>query len=222
MRKYITACMTIIFLLSFINILNYYNDSKHTQQLITQTKSFINSTTQTYIDHDSLLNNNTDYIGWLEVYETNIDYPFVQTKDNKYYLHHSFNKKKSDAGWVFLDYRNDIYKDKNIVIYAHDRKDKTMFGTLKNVFKKDNQLIKIYLKDKTYTYQVFSTYTIKTEDYYITTDFSNKSFSNFIKKKKKRSNHNYNINVNNNDYILTLSTCYTKDKKLVVHAKRID
>ena len=123
---------------------------------------------------------------------------------------------------MFLDYRNDIYKDKNIVIYAHDRKDKTMFGTLKNVFKKDNQLIKIYLKDKTYTYQVFSTYTIKTEDYYITTDFSNISFSNFIKTIKKRSNHNYNINVNNNDYILTLSTCYTKDKKLVVHAKRID
>ena len=48
-----------------------------------------------------LINNHTK--GWIQVNGTNINYPFVQTNNNKYYLNHSFNKKRNDAGWVFLD-----------------------------------------------------------------------------------------------------------------------
>ena len=88
------------------------------------------------VNIDNLFNQNNDIVGWINVPGTNINYPFVQTKDNKYYLTHSLDKSKNSAGWVFLDYRNDINNlSKNTIIYAHGRTDKTMFGSLKNILK---------------------------------------------------------------------------------------
>ena len=60
------------------------------------------------VDFTELKKVNSDVKGWIQVNGTNINYPFVQTKDTKFYLNHSFDKKYNDAGWVFLDYRNNI------------------------------------------------------------------------------------------------------------------
>lgn len=94
------------------------------------------------------INSNTK--GWIQVNGTNINYPFVQGKDNKYYLTHSFDKSYNSAGWVFLDYRNNINSlSKNTIIYAHGRLDTTMFGSLKNILKSgwlnntDNYVVKL-------------------------------------------------------------------------------
>ena len=43
----------------------------------------------------------------------------------------------------------------------------------------------------------------------------------FINKLKKRSVHNYKVNVTKDDFILTLSTCYQENQKVVLHAKLI-
>ena len=127
-----------------------------------------------------------------------------------------------------MDYRNDKkFNNKNTIIYAHARKDKTMFGTLKNTLtkkwykNKDNHIITINLENETLYYQIFSSYHIKTEDYYITTNFNDKDFKTFINKIKKRSIYNYNVDITIDDYILTLSTCYNNTDKTVVHAKLI-
>ena len=85
------------------------------------------------VDFNGLKRTNPDVVGWLKVNGTNINYPFVQSSDNDYYLTHSFNKSYNGGGWVFLDYRNNGTNNKNTIIYAHGRSDKTMFGTLKNV-----------------------------------------------------------------------------------------
>jgi len=229
MRNIITACMTIIFLfiITFI-ILNIYKwkvDSYHTKEQITEIKKIIdNPIKKKFIDLDNLSKKNKDTLGYIIVNNTNINYPFVKTDNNDYYLDHSFNKKKNDAGWIFMDYRNNI-NDKNIILYGHDRKDNTMFGTLKYTLKKDwqkdkaNHIITLFISNEKRLYQVFSTYTIKTENYYITTDFKKNSFSKFIKTIKNRSNYNYDVEVNENDNILTLSSCYTEKEKVVLHAK---
>ena len=57
------------------------------------------------VNISELKKKNSDTVGWIQVNGTNINYPFVQTTDNDYYLTKSFNKKKSSAGWVFMDYR---------------------------------------------------------------------------------------------------------------------
>lgn len=83
------------------------------------------------VDFNGLKRTNPDVVGWLKVNGTNINYPFIQSSDNDYYLTHSFNKSYNRGGWVFLDYRNNGTNNKNTIIYAHGRSDKTMFGTLK-------------------------------------------------------------------------------------------
>ena len=181
------------------------------------------------VDFEELKKKNKDTKGWIQLSGTNINYPFVQAKDNKYYLTHSFEKKYTDAGWVFLDYRNDINNlSKNNIIYGHARLNKTMFGTLKNVLTKkwynnsDNHVIKLSTEKENTLWQIFSVYSIKTETYYITTDFKNDDdFKKFIDTVKKRSKYKFDANVSVNDTLLTLSTCHKTDEKIVVHAKLI-
>lgn len=181
------------------------------------------------VDFNDLNKKNSDTRGWIQVPGTNINYPFVQSKDNKYYLTHSFEKKYTDAGWVFLDYRNDINNlSKNNIIYGHARLDKTMFGSLRNTLKnswfnnKDNRIIKVSSENENTLWQIFSIYHIKTESYYITVNFKNdEEFQKYIDKSLKRSVYNFNTNVTVDDTILTLSTCYGDHEKLVVQAKLI-
>ena len=90
------------------------------------------------VNFDELIKKNSDTIAWINVNNTNINYPVVQTNDNEYYLTHSYDKSSNEAGWVFLDFRNHSdFSDRNNIIYAHSRLDKTMFGSLSRVLKSD-------------------------------------------------------------------------------------
>lgn len=181
------------------------------------------------VDITELKEKNSDTVGWINVNNTNINYPFVQTKDNSYYLNHSFDKKYNEAGWVFLDYRNNNdLNNKNTILYAHSRLDKTMFGSLSKVLKsswynnKDNHIIRLSTDTENTLWQIFSVYKIPEESYYITTNFnSNEEYTKFLNTIKQRSIHNFNTNLDTNDKILTLSTCYSDTERTVVHAKLI-
>ena len=134
------------------------------------------------------------------------------------------------SGWIFSDYHNKFDNtDNNIVIFGHNTHDGSMFGTLKNTLSEnwqkneDNLKIVLVTEKNTYYYQVFSTYEINPEKYYIKTEFKNiEEVGEFINKVKARSNHNYNIKVKSSDKILTLSSCTSSGtKRVVLHAKLI-
>lgn len=180
------------------------------------------------VDFNELKSINNNVIGWIKVNGTDINYPFVQASDNKYYLTHSFDNSWNSAGWVFLDSRNNKTNNKNTIIYAHGRTDKTMFGTLKNVLSStwqnnsNNYVIKISTESENSLWQIFSTYHIPTTSDYLITDFNNDDeFIGFTNKLIDRSLFNFNTSVNASDNILTLSTCYNNSDKMVVHAKLI-
>lgn len=182
------------------------------------------------VKFDSLLEKNSDTIGFINVKGTNINYPIVQSDDNDYYLTHAFDKSKNDAGWVYLDYRNNNqFNDDNSIIYGHGRLNKTVFGSLKNLLtkswqqNKDNYTISISSPTMNYVYQIFSIYTIESETYYITPTFSNKEDkAKWVSTMKERNVSIINTDVNENDKIITLSTCLNNDGgRIVVHAKMI-
>lgn len=181
------------------------------------------------VNFKNLKSINSSTVAWLKVNGTNINYPVVQGNDNEYYLTHSFNKKYNKAGWVFLDYRNNIkYLDKNIIIYSHARLDSTMFGTLKNIIKsnwynnKDNYIIKLSTEYENTLWQVFSVYKIDNTNDYLQVSFSsNTEFKSFTNLLKNRSVFDFDTNINETDKIITLSTCYNKTQKVVMHAKLI-
>jgi len=167
--------------------------------------------------------------GWIKVNGTTINYPFVQNGDNDYYLNHSFDNSYNEAGWIFLDYRNNINTlDKNTIIYGHGRLNKTMFGSLKNIINSDwysnldNHVIKMSTETENTLWQVFSVYRIPTTSDYLQINFSNDNeYIKFLEKLKNRSFFAFNTNLNKDDKIITLSTCYNDYDKVVMHAKLI-
>lgn len=181
------------------------------------------------VNFDELLKINNETKGWIQVNRTNINYPFVQTSNNDYYLNHSFNKSYNQAGWVFMDYRNNTENyDKNTILYAHGMNNKTMFGSLRNILSSswynnsDNHIIKLSAPTENTLWQVFSVYHIKTTNDYIQTRFtSDQEYLNFLNKLKDRSAVTFDTTVSASDKILTLSTCYNKTDKVVMHAKLI-
>ena len=181
------------------------------------------------VNFNELKKINSDTKGWIQVNGTNINYPFVQANDNKYYLTHSFDKSYNNAGWVFMDYRNNIQNlAKNTIIYAHGRLDTTMFGSLRNITKSkwfndsNNYIVKLSTEYENTLWQVFSVYHIPTTSDYIQVNFSsNEEFNDWTNMLINRSSYNFNTTVQENDNILTLSTCYDDYEKVVLHAKLI-
>lgn len=225
----------IIFIFSLFNILKWNNNNIKTKKQLDELYNNI-TINDTYEDDEKLLNVdfdnlkliNNSIVGWINLNKTKINYPFVQHNNNKYYLDHSFDKTYNQAGWPFLDYRNDKKNfNKNNIIYAHNRLDKTMFGTLKNVLKDNwyndinNHFINISTDYQNSLWQIFSIYIIETTDDYLQIDFNDNEFTSFIDLLTNRSIYNFNIKVQEEDKIITLSTCHGKYKKLVIHAKLI-
>lgn len=180
------------------------------------------------IDFNELRNINSDTVGYIKVFDTNVDYVVVRGEDNEYYLKHNFNKEYNIAGWIFTDYRNKVDgTDNNLVIYGHDTNDGSMFGSLSNLLdekniKDKNNLIINFITDKSNKlYKIFSVYTIEPEEYYIKTNFEDDDFEQFKVKMKDRSIYNIDVNLKNKN-IITLSTCQNYGlMRLAVHAVEI-
>lgn len=230
----------LILIYSGIEIFKWYKDKTNNQKIAEKIKSTViieeenkaeNEKKEEYtVDFNKLKEQNDETVAWIKVNNTNVEYPVVKTTNNNFYLNHSFDKSKNSAGWIFADYKNKFDNtDKNIIIYGHNMKDNSMFGSLKNILNSDwydneeNTNITLYTENEKSIYKVFSVYKIENEDYYIKTKFSNDNeFEKFIKTLKKRSIKDFNTDVSKDDSILTLSTCANNNKyRIVLHAKKM-
>ena len=182
------------------------------------------------VDFTALKEKNPDTVAFIHMQGNNINYPVVQTDNNDYYLKHAYDKSKNSAGWVFMDYRNNITTlTDNTVIYGHGRLDETVFGSLKNALtktwqaNKENYVIWLTTEKENLVFQIFSIYTIPSENYYIETDFSNSADKEkWLSTMKERNTTSFDTSVNTNDKILTLSTCQNNNGgRIVVQAKLI-
>lgn len=224
------ACTVAMFVSGF-HILKWVKENRQSKKLKNNITNTVKSEDENLIvDFIKLKEENVNTVAWIKLKGTNIEYPIVKGKDNSFYLTHSFDDDYNSAGWIFADYKNKFDgTDKHIVIYGHNRRDGSMFGTLKNVLdkkwcnNKDNRHITFVTEKGNLVYEVFSVYKIKNEDYYITTRFnSNDEFKEFINTLKDRSIYNFGIDVQKTDKILTLSTCADNSKyRIVLHAKKI-
>lgn len=72
-----------------------------------------------------------DTVGWLYCEGTPINYPVVQSKDNLRYLRRLPDGRYNAAGSLFADYRcKEVAASGNYIIYGHNMKNGSMFGTL--------------------------------------------------------------------------------------------
>ena len=220
----IFCCIGIIFTLFLIT--NWEKDVSTNLHIKKKIEKYIDIDKDVGIDFDELKNINSDTVGYIEVPNTDVKYVVVKGKDNDYYLKHNFNKDYNIAGWIFMDYRNKADgTDKNMVIFGHNTVDGSMFGSLSNLLNeeidKTNLIINFFTDSGRKKYKIFSIYTIKPEDYYITTNFDEDDFKIFKKIIKERSIYKIDANLDNKN-IITLSTCQNHGvKRLVIHAVEV-
>lgn len=178
----------------------------------------------------NLRKDNVRIVSWLTVDGTNINYPIVKGDDNSFYLNHDINGNIKLSGWTFMDYRNKAdLSDNNTIFYGHNLSNKTSFGSLSNLYKKEwfensNHYIIIIDETGKHLYEIFSVYTIDPEVYYLQNIFTNKDdFYVFIETLRSRSIYDFNVKLKKTDKIITLSTCTSDNKnRNVVHARLIE
>ncbi len=180
---------------------------------------------------DELSSINNETVGWINVNNTKVNYPVVQHTDNDYYLKRDFNKKNNSYGWIYMDYRNNIYNlSNNTIIWGHNLRNGMMFGTLRYVTNEswyknpDNQLITFNTKVKNMKWKIFSIYKIPVTNDYLYANFGDlDEFQSFLDMIRGRSMYDFGVNVSKEDHILTLSTCGpTSATRLVIHAVLVD
>ncbi|PRR90253.1 MULTISPECIES: class B sortase [unclassified Bacillus (in: firmicutes)] len=178
---------------------------------------------------DELRKVNNDIVGWINMKDTMIQYPIVQSRDNAFYLTRNYLKNDTRAGSIFMDYRNDVlHESPNTVVYGHRMRDGSMFAGLTNYLKKDffheHRTFQYDTLYQSYEAEIFAVYETTVDFDYIQTDFQDLGeYAHYLQAVRKKSIYQTKTDVSTDDLILTLSTCdhvlAPKNGRLVVQAK---
>ena len=171
---------------------------------------------QAMVDLSAYLAQNPDFVAWLRIPGTNVDYPVVQTDDPDYYLNHTFSGKQSVVGTLFsladADY---AAPGRNIAIYGHHLRSsgEKMFTSLmryKNPdFYEDNKTVMLDSLYRHREYTIFAVMNMKVGDWEPsrTTFSGDAAFMAFVNRAKSESLYDTGVEVGADDHILTLITC---------------
>lgn len=177
------------------------------------------------VSFQNLHNENNDYLFWLYIPKTKIDYPVMMSRDNKDYLHSSFYKEKLYAGTLFIDALSSKRENQdNLIIYGHNMKDGSMFGTLKKwrseKYFNEHKFIEIYTETEKRVYLIFAVREVSSNMsllHYKLDGFTNEEY---IQDARNNNIHfrEFEDQYKNNQ-IMTLSTCMSNDaKRLIINS----
>lgn len=177
---------------------------------------------------------NSDFVGWISIDGTNIDYPVMQTVDNpNYYLKHSFEKQYSDYGVPYVQENCDLGLSDNCVIYGHHMNNGSMFADLckyeSEDFYQSHKTIRFDTLSSFGEYEVvaaFKTAAYSEQDfkyYHFVNADSAEDFDAYIAKCKELALYDTGVTAEYGDRLITLSTCeYSRQNgRMVVVAKKI-
>ena len=158
---------------------------------------------------------NKDYVAWLSIPGTVINYPVVRSDRTEYYLHHLITGQESKLGTLFSLTTSDYeIPSKNIAIYGHHLSNSTaMFSTLlqyKNEsYWKSHQTIQLNTIYGTRTYRIFAVlnHTVSDWDASTASFKDDNAFLKFVNRARKKAFYDTGIEVSETDHIITLITC---------------
>lgn len=219
LRTTLIALLTIIFAVSAFHIIKITHDYKTADKANTELQERyvqdIEPTTDEEeiqvpisIDFEALKKENSDIVGWIYCPDTPINYPIVKGKDNNQYLRTDLNGKYLVSGTLFADYRNgNIGDDRNYIVYGHNMKNSTMFGTLvkykEQSYYDAHPILYFLTPNDNYVIELCAGAVVKRDsDIYITTPNEN-IVTDFIAKSTFKST----VKIDKGESIITLSTC---------------
>ncbi|MEY8313201.1 class B sortase [Oscillospiraceae bacterium 42-9] len=177
---------------------------------------------------------NHDFVGWLHIDGTNINYPVMQSPDNpNFYLKHSFDKEYSNYGVPYVQENCELGVSDNITVYGHHMNDGSMFADLCKYESED-----FYREHKTIHFDTmdgFGEYEVVTV--FKTVAYSNagfpyflfvnaekqEDFDDFIAKCSELQLYDTGVTAEYGDKLITLSTCeYSRTNgRMAVVAKKV-
>ena len=110
-------------------------------------------------DFDELHAQNEDIYAWIEIPGTKVDYPVLQSETDNYYLNRNVDNSTGYPGCIYTNACNQKdFSDYITVLYGHNMKNKTMFGSLHSFededFFNENDKIYVYIEDRRLTYEI--------------------------------------------------------------------
>lgn len=179
------------------------------------------------INWDELLQRNKDVKAWIQIPNTNVNYPVLQGETNDTYIHSDIDHNELSAGSIFIASENeDPFNDFNTVIYGHNMKNGSMFGKLKQMYEsekyKDSKYLWICTPNGKYRYEIFSMQYAKVgSDVYTLFSAHDEQFEAYVKKMAKQSKVDMKaLGLGKDDYVVTLSTCTSDESvRFVVQAR---
>ena len=182
------------------------------------------------VDLEGLKEVNPDINGWIRIPDTPVDYPLLVPDNNSYYLKHTYNHAYSDFGSIFVD-SGCTFADRNTVIYGHNTKNDSMFGSLKKYKEKAyydrHPYVYILNGDEEKKYEIIAALTVEVTDpvYTFNTENDNTQkawLSDLITRSELQTGKKYDFT--GEEKTITLSTCTsrTKTERFVVIAQEVD
>lgn len=235
-KKIVFILIFIITIITTIYTYNKNNNDNTLNEIVIDKTKITTEKTERMLQVEELKKENEDIIGWLEIPNTNINFPVVQGTDNQYYMTHTYKKENSKDGSIFLDkdYNWDL-PSSNLLLYGHNNKNGNMFQGLldykEESYYKEHPTIKFTTVSEDSEYEILSVFLsrvyYKNENdvfrYYYFIDAENEEqYNYYIEESKKVSLYDTGKTAQYDDQLLTLSTCeYSQeDGRFVIVAKR--
>lgn len=183
----------------------------------------------------ALYDRNPDFVGWLHISNTKIDYPVMYTPDNpEYYLHRAFDKTSSSSGTPFIGVGGGIDSD-CFIIYGHNMKNDSMFGTLDKyqdqAFWAENPVFRFTTTAEEREYEVFAavqTRILSTDEsgyryYDHSGDLSEEEYNELIRYLQENALYDTGITPVYGEQIVILSTCsyHTANGRFLIAARNV-
>ncbi len=181
---------------------------------------------------------NNDFVGWLKISDTEIDYPVMQTLDDEeYYLHRDFDKNYNGNGTLFIDTDANVnIPSDNLLIYGHNMKNGKMFHDILKYedeeFYNSHKYIEFDTINGDGKYEVIAAFRTEIYDknytgfkYYTFFDASTSvEFDEYVNECKQRTPYTIDATAAYGDKLITLSTCayHSDEGRFVVVAKKVE
>ena len=235
-KKWITRILLLVcicvFVYSAYNLLNIYFDYKKIDDDYGEIESTYvqvpEKEDEEYlkIDWASLIARNEDVKAWIQIPDTEVNYPVLQGETNDTYIHSDIDKKDFKAGCIFIASENQApFTDLNTVIYGHNMKNGSMFNNIKSYTEQDfansHPYVYIYLPDGTVSkYTVVAGNIVSETSVIYNTSITD--IQSFYSEMLKDNDISVDFDQSLNQPVITLSTCTSggseSGKRNVVHA----
>ena len=164
------------------------------------------------VDFERLRLNNKDVKAWLYCKDTLINYPVAQAVDNDYYLHRLLNGTYNRAGTLFMECTNqEDFSDWNTLIYGHNMKNNTMFGTLTDYrdqeYYDEHPVWYLLTPDGDYRIELISGFVTDTSSVIYSIPQTQEAKNELVDAIMRKSNFKTDATISPEDRLITFSTC---------------